>query len=133
MKIPTKIISTHLVGPYRSFSVKLEEVRKRARHALINRYEEPFQWDGVEEDALYLAILMQTLVEEKLELAERLNQLLPPDQIGYDLCPCCGGGTWSRPLLPDAFHQSDWNDYTRRRCSVCEWVRAEPDENPEAT
>lgn len=112
---PTRVIENGGM-PYRNFILDVERARKRAAYAFRNRYETTLPWEDVENDALLLAILVETLVQEKIEL----NEHVPPD-LRRDLCPCCGGDTWSRPGL-----LSETEAWESRRCSVCSWVRPEP-------
>ena len=71
MTEPTRIIPKDGVGPYRNFTSDFEAIRARALHAWQCRFNKELPWPNIKDDALYLAILVQTLVEEKLDMAER--------------------------------------------------------------
>jgi len=122
MTEPTRIIPKDGVGPYRNFTSDFEAIRARALHAWQCRFNKELPWPNIKDDALYLAILVQTLVEEKLDMAERLSEYQPKGYRPIDLCPCCGGDTWSRP----APHQFEGDVNTHRECNVCRWVRPDP-------
>jgi len=125
MTEPTRIIPKDGVGPYRNFTSDFEAIRARALHAWECRFNKELPWPNIKDDALYLAILVQTLVEEKLDMAERLNRYQPKGYGRIDLCPCCGGDTWSRPHA----HQLDSESNTYRACNVCGWVRPDPEDH----
>jgi len=124
MTEPTHIVGPSGAGPYRNFTCDIEAVRKRALEAFEKRFDNDHVWPDQDKDAMYLALLVDALVDEKLELAERLNRYQPDSYRPVDLCPCCGGSTWGRPALEGR----PGIDYKRRSCHVCGWVRDDPPE-----
>lgn len=65
-------------------------------------------------DAVLLGMLARTRIAELHALNNRQKN-------PADLCPVCAGSTWGRPGMP--------MDFTRRQCSDCGHIRAEPDED----
>lgn len=93
------------------------ERSKRATRNLRGPYPE----NRGDEDAISLGFLVRSRIAKVL----RLNELQAHPA---DLCPKCAADTWGRPPLPDT---GTGMDFTRRRCSDCDHIRPEPEDEPE--
>jgi len=128
---------TRVVGregqAYRNFTCDAAAIRARARKAFDARFkpdEEKPDWPEAKEDAIYLALMVETLIDEKQNALNLLHAI--HEHTSADMCPACGGCTWGRPMgdLFDVEENGDCHDYSKRECAVCRWVRPEPPEGP---
>lgn len=96
-----------------TFTVDLDRIEEQA-YTILTRQGYPPDWpeEQAQGDATTLMLLVNSLVAD----LHRLNKESASPQ---DLCPRCGGRTWSRPGVPPDL------DFSKRKCERCGTIRKE--------